>query len=724
MGIYSETLLEKARRDANIERRADEILCRAKEGVPTLPPIEAVCQAVGDILRRFHIEPGAAGNCESTEEVLDALLDPEGIMYEKIVLTDNQWKQQANLILAFSPEGEPVILSPSLWGYRCDYPVSGHHTPYRKNMSLEPYAYMIFRPLNKGRFSLWHFIKLMLQFVSFKDILCLILSTALVSALGLVSPEINRYVLGDFLNTDSGSTAYAIVVTLAFVYVFAALLKGLFSILKNLLLSGMKLRITTQMQTAVVSKVLLMPYDYFLNESVGKQSVQIRNAKELTELLLDFFMNNLLSVAFAVMYIPQMKKLSSALLLPALLILALQILASILLCLASAQNSAKLIGCQQASASLLYELLKGIQKIHGIGAGRRAYAMVAEHYRKVLDASLEPPLPVRLNSTILSMISSLGTLALLIFAAAQGVTRTDYIAFTASYGLISSSVNSLVSMSKAIITLNPRIMVLKQLFDYQSPVPDGRRYVRALHGNINLENVSFAYPDQEGKGCVDHISLQIRRGEKIAIVGESGCGKSTLLKLILGLLSPDSGSILFDGLPLSSFNQRSFRKRIGSVFQFSRVFPGTILDNIAFTSPHLSIEEAWAAAEAAGIAEDIRNLPMGMETEISEGNGGGLSGGQKQRILIARALAQKPSVLILDEATSALDNISQHHVLSSIYALPCTVIMVAHRLSSVKDCDRIIMLKNGKIAEEGNYASLMEKDGDFAELVKKQQASA
>ena len=160
------------------------------------------------------------------------------------------------------------------------------------------------------------------------------------------------------------------------------------------------------------------------------------------------------------------------------------------------------------------------------------------------------------------------------------------------------------------------------------------------------------------------------------------------------------------------------------MFQFTKVFPGTVLDNICFTSEQTSEEVAWDAAEKASIASVIRKLPLGMDTEISEGNGGGFSGGQKQRLMLARAFAQNPSILILDEATSALDNISQHEVLESVYALGCTVLMVAHRLSTVVNCDRIIMLKDGKIVEDGNYETLVNNNGAFAELVRRQQECA
>jgi ABC-type bacteriocin/lantibiotic exporter with double-glycine peptidase domain len=204
-------------------------------------------------------------------------------------------------------------------------------------------------------------------------------------------------------------------------------------------------------------------------------------------------------------------------------------------------------------------------------------------------------------------------------------------------------------------------------------------------------------------------------------VGKSGCGKSTLMRLLLGFEQPNSGAIYYDGYDLKTLDMRSVRQCIGVDLQNGKLFSGDIFSNIIITSPRSTLDDAWEAARLAGVDEDIRKMPMGMHTMISEGTGG-VSGGQKQRLLIARALISKPKILLFDEATSALDNITQQHVATSLASLGCTRIVIAHRLSTVKGCDRIVVIDHGGIVEEGTYAELMDQKGLFHDFAARQIA--
>lgn len=717
MSIYSGVLRERESLDTASVIAADEALINGTENASAEKKLENTKAALCVILRRFGIEPAEVRCCRSTEELLDAMLDPENIMYQKFSVEDGQWKKQANQILAFLEDGTPIVMSPSIIGYKYLDPVSGKTGRVNKALKLQTHGYIIFRPIGKGAFTIISFLRLMVHLVTPGDIPAIAAASLLVTLLGLVAPNMNKQVLSRVVQIGEGAVPYLL--TSGAVFVLAGLAKGAFGIIKTLCLGRMKQRMSAQMQTAVMAKLLLMPYSYFGKLGAGKLSNQVKNGSRITEMMISFVMNHLLSTIFSVVYIPQMYKLAPELVIPAIIMICFQMALSVFFTIASAKHTKSKLKLEQNADSFMFEVLKGMQKIRNIGAHKRAYAKLTENYRKTLDAELSPPVYILLNEHIVKSVSSAASVILLIIAAVTKTSQVDYIAFTASYTLIASSINSLVGMCNNIVTMKPLFAQLRELFSSEDN-ETGVEYVSSLDGEIELRGLCFSY-DKSERGCVDNIDLHISPGEKVAFVGESGCGKSTLLKLLLGMIEPDSGSVLYDGKQLMTLNKRSLRKRIASVFQFTRVFPGTIYDNISFTSADVDEAAAWIAAEQAAIADDIRELPLGMETDISEGNGGGFSGGQKQRLMLARAFAQRPSILILDEATSALDNIAQQRVLESVYKMKCTVIMVAHRLSTVVGCDRIIMLKDGSIAEQGDYETLIKNGGSFAELVRKQQ---
>jgi ABC-type bacteriocin/lantibiotic exporter with double-glycine peptidase domain len=219
---------------------------------------------------------------------------------------------------------------------------------------------------------------------------------------------------------------------------------------------------------------------------------------------------------------------------------------------------------------------------------------------------------------------------------------------------------------------------------------------------------------------LDDVSFRVAPGEFVAVVGASGCGKSTLLRLLIGFDRPVAGSVLYDGQDLAALDQAAVRRQCGVVLQNARPFTGSILDCIRGADGEFTLEEAWQAAALAGLAEDIKAMPMGMHTVISDG-GGAVSGGQRQRLMIAAALIRRPRVLFLDEATSALDNGTQRIVIDSTRAMKTTRIVIAHRLSTIMDADRVIVMAAGQVVQQGPPADLLADTGGlFHELVHRQ----
>ena len=368
---------------------------------------------------------------------------------------------------------------------------------------------------------------------------------------------------------------------------------------------------------------------------------------------------------------------------------------------------------------VVYPLITGIQRIRLSGSEKRAVTQWAASYKKKAGAAFRVRFPSIIQNELVVAASLLGTLWVYAIGAKSGISVSQFASFLASFGVVTANFNLLSQSALLLSYLRPILDMIDPVLKNVPEVSVGKHIISSLRGGIEMNHVSFRYR-QDQPFILDDVSLKIQPGEYVAIVGQSGCGKSTMLRLLMGFEKPEVGTVSFDSLDLEDIDPGSLRRNIGTVLQNGQLFAGNIFSNITISAPQLTMKEAWETAEMAGIAETIRNMPMGMNTLINEG-AGGISGGQKQRLLIARAIAPKPQILLFDEATSALDNITQKIVSDSLDSLHCTRIVVAHRLSTIKNCDRIIMLDHGKIIEDGSYSELMEKNGAFADLVARQK---
>ena len=719
MGFYTEVLRKRDRRDRELERNAENFLKNHRGMAATDEESDGLYLALDIILDKYGLAAKKPHGCKDTTEMLDLMLDPLGVIYTRIDLTDKSWKKRTDNILAFLEDGKAVALVPAIYGYRYECPATGETGHVNDKIQFGDTAYVIQRPIEIGRVNLLSLSLYILHLISHRDILLIAVASLLITALGLVTPKMNEYVLQDVVSM--GTDGYSLLMRGLFLFLLTGIIRSGISAAKSLSLARMRVRIPSEVQAAVMGRILLLPQTFFTGASSGKLSKQISNARTLSEQIIGFFMGASLTALFSLIYIPQMAGFSVLLLVPALSVLLIKCAYSLIAGYFYAENERDRQEAELENRNYLYSALKGIQRIKESGAERRVYAGWAGKYRPVLACDLDQPLILKIEDAVLSFLSSLTTVLLLSLVVPNGIPKADYIAFNASFALIASAISDFMDANRKILLMKPMVPQLKQILEV--PLEDGpdKTILRKFRGDIRLENIAFSYKESSF-GCLEDISLHISAGEKVAIVGESGCGKSTLLKIILGVLKPDDGSVFIDRIPLDTVNLRSYRRHIGSVFQFSKVMPGTVYSNIAFCNKPVSREEAVEAAKRADLDETIMKLPLGYDTEISDSNTGGFSGGQRQRLLIARAFASKPGLMILDEATSALDNLSQDKVLDAVYEETCTVLMVAHRLSTVRNCDRIIVLKDGKIDEEGTFDELMEKEGTFYELMRRQSA--
>lgn len=297
------------------------------------------------------------------------------------------------------------------------------------------------------------------------------------------------------------------------------------------------------------------------------------------------------------------------------------------------------------------------------------------------------------------------------------ITAGEVVLFQSLFASISASVLSLVNVYPSLTAGKEAVHSLSEIVCAEDiEKDDGRLPVPRVQGAIDFEHVSYRYPGEE-KEVVKDFHLSVKKGERIAIVGGSGSGKSTVMNLIVGLISPTSGRILVDGIPLSEMPMQSYRRFLSVVPQNSILFSGTIRENITYGMGRYSAKALSRAVEDADIAEFLPSLPQGLDTQVGE-HGDKLSGGQKQRVSIARALIRNPRILILDEATSALDNVAEYHVQKAVDRLvkERTTFIVAHRLSTIRGADKIVVMEEGKIVETGTYEELTALGGKFSEL--------
>ena len=683
---------------------------------------EDVSDAVSALLRHMGVkEKEVPPTVRGLRDRLDYLLSSTGILYREIILSKG-WQNDAMgpMIASLKDSGAVIAVLPSeMGGYEYMDPATGKKVGVNAHTAgnISEEALCFYRPLPMRALKLRDLLKYMMSCLTGRDLVSFGVAALAITLVGLLIPKLNQILTGTVIATGSTRLLVAVVSFLLFATITGILL----TIIKNMLLSRIRYKLNINVSAATMMRILSLPASFFKSYSVGELNQYISYMDSLCTTLVDSLFSTAITGLFSLIYLGQIMTFAPSLVWPSLIVTLLTLAVSLISARVQMRIDQQTMVQVAQERGLVYSLITGIQKIRLSGAENRAFAKWSELYVQSASTTFNPPAIIRLSSVLTTAISLIGTAVMYFIAVKSKVSVADYFAFNASYANISTAFSALATMALSAASIKPIIQLIKPLLEATPETSDHRETVTRLSGNIEISHVTFSY-DPDSKPIFEDFCLTIPARQYVAIVGKSGCGKSTLVRLLLGFEKPNRGVINYDRKDLQQLDLRSVRRQIGTVMQDGRLFSGSIFDNIVISAPTLKLEEAWEAAEIAGIADDIRDMPMGMHTVLQDG-GGTISGGQRQRLMIARAIAPKPRILIFDEATSALDNITQRKVSEALDKMKCTRIVIAHRLSTIKHCDRILVIDGGKIAEDGTYEELIAKGGIFAELAERQRLS-
>ncbi|HEY3651221.1 MAG TPA: peptidase domain-containing ABC transporter [Streptosporangiaceae bacterium] len=560
----------------------------------------------------------------------------------------------------------------------------------------------------------WRYLRPMLR--QSKNMVKVIATSLVIRIIGLVLPLLTALVVGEIVPRNDHDLLLVFTLGVGVVIGFSFLS----ALLRANLLLELQTRLDMGLTMGFIDHLVKLPYDFFLRRSAGDLMMRLQSNTAVRDILATGTMSAVLDGSFASLYLILLFVISPVL---GVVVLMLALLQVATMLLSWRRNQRLMSGSLQAQAdtqSYAYELLASIETLKASGAEHRAAERWGGLFVNQVNIDLRRG---RLSAAVSSVMSTLQVASPLVILM---VGTLEVLAGQISLGIMLSASALGAGFLGPLATMVTSALQLQLLTSYMQRINDVLDTPREQHGDhvrpaprlsgqIRADDVSFSYGPL-APAVVSHVSAEIQPGQHIGIVGRSGSGKSTLAHLLLGLYRPTSGRIEFDGLDLASLDAGAVRRQLGIVTQRPYLFGSSVRENIALTNPELPLEAVAEAARIACVHDDIAAMPMGYDTKLHDG-GASVSGGQRQRIALARALVHRPSILLLDEATSELDTMTEQKIYANLDVISSTTIVIAHRLSTVRNADLILVMDEGRIAETGTHEQLLVRGGAYTALV-------
>ncbi|MFI7007813.1 NHLP bacteriocin export ABC transporter permease/ATPase subunit [Streptomyces sp. NPDC050145] len=678
----------------------------------------AACAVVARAAGLTLAEPPRGQAVNERVEPVEQIAVASRIRTRPVRLAGDWWRRDAGPLVGFrAASGAPVALLWRRGGYEAVHPSGERRTRIDEDNAedFEERAVMLYRPLPDGPSSPWRLMRFSMR-ASGADVRRLLLAGLVTVGLGSLVPIATGRVLGTYV--PNAQTSLITQVSLA--VVVASVVSAAFMLLQNLTVLRVEGRVESVLQPAVWDRLLRLPTRFFASRSTGELASAAMGISAIRRLLSGVGPVVVQSVTIGAMNLVLLLVYSVPLALAALGMLVLVAGVFLTLGLWELRWQRQLVELGNKLNNQAFQTLRGLPKLRVAGAESFAYGAWAQEFARSRElqrrAGRIKNVTTVLNTVYLPLCS-LVMFMLLAGPARGSLSAAAFLTFNTAVTMLLTSVTQLTGALLSAAAVLPMYEQIKPVLEAEPEVQEAASQPGELSGALEARGLSYRYGD-DGPLVLDDVSLAVRPGEFVAVVGESGCGKSTLLRLLIGFDAPTSGSVLYDGQDLSALDRAAVRRQCGVVLQNAQPLTGSILDCICGAEA-FSQEEAWEAAAMAGLAEDIKRMPMGLHTMIA--GGGAISGGQRQRLMIAQALIRRPKLLFFDEATSALDNETQRTVIDSTRALRATRIVIAHRLSTVLDADRVIVMAAGRVVQQGAPADLLaDTGGRLHELVRRQ----